>query len=132
MAQRLYARSIVVGIALLFCYAIYGRLPSRAGAGAQIYSESGSEGGPPSRAGGKAAASDDATKTSVAQSYQVVDLGTFLSYSCFVIFLLCFDLVRLRKPCASAPLRETPSWGACWSAARCRASYSLAFQNHKI
>jgi hypothetical protein len=29
------ARSIVVAIALLFCYAIYGRLLSRGGAGAQ-------------------------------------------------------------------------------------------------
>jgi hypothetical protein len=75
MAKRLYARSIVVGIALLFCYAIYGRLPSRAGAGAQSYSESGSEGGPPSRAGGKAAASDDATKTSVAQSRRGAELS---------------------------------------------------------
>jgi hypothetical protein len=46
MAPRLCVRSIVVAAALPAC-AIYGR--------------------PPSRAGGKAAASDDATKTSVAQ-----------------------------------------------------------------
>jgi hypothetical protein len=65
MAPRLCARSIVVAAALLFCYAIYGRPTSRGAAGSQIYSES--ESGPPARAGGKAAASDDATKTSVAR-----------------------------------------------------------------
>jgi hypothetical protein len=64
MAPRLCARSIVVALALLFCFAIYGRPPSRAGAGAQ--------------------------------SWQVVDLGTFLSYSPFVILLFYLPQKTLR------------------------------------
>jgi hypothetical protein len=92
MAPRLCAGSIVVALALLFCYAIYGR--------------------PPSRAGGKAAASDDATKTSMAQSWQVVDLGTFLSYSPFVIFLFYLPQKTLR-PRASAGDSIVGCWLVC-------------------
>jgi hypothetical protein len=113
MAPRLCVRSIVVAAALPAC-AIYGR--------------------PPSRAGGKAAASDDATKTSVtrrgkgrrkrrrhkdlrragAQSWQVVDSGTFLSYSPFVIFLLYLPQKTLRLR-ASAGDSIVGCWLVCGS-----------------
>jgi hypothetical protein len=131
MAPRLCARSMVVAAALFFCYAIYGRPPSRGGAGAQIYSES--ESGPPSRAGGKAAASDDATKTSVARRRLGAELagcglGHFplLQSFCDIPVLFASENSALTRLCGRLYRGVLVGlWFRIW------ANYSLAFQNHK-